>query len=227
MGSSKYITKQRAAAILDVSDRTVTRYMKKGLLRFEYQKTGTGRSPYVVEEDVLRLQKGRKDLLATPLNRDILTALRMEIQTLKSQMAAVLKVLNLQHDELRFTPMEYKNAYEAADQYSVDGWPPHIEEPWADTFLRMRVEDLEKMVPVTNDAHPWKPFLRLATSMKLRPWNTKLRDVLAAGENNLRQMAGIWCVLKGDSPKTLDLLTERDAAPLNKLLRRMGKVQNS
>lgn len=221
MGSQKYITKREAAALLGVTTRTVSRYLDAGLARFEYR----GKVAHILEEDLLRLDKGRKDFSGSPLNRDTFEAMRVQIDSLQAQMAVVLRILNLRHMELSLTGSEYKNLYEGANQLAAEGWPPHIEEQWSDVFMRLRIEDLEKIEPLVNDPHPWRAFLRLATSMHLRSWDKNLREIFAEGKKRLEQVAGMWCVLRGESSKNFDMLAKHHAAPFKVGMRRMKKAQ--
>jgi hypothetical protein len=221
MGSQKYITKREAAALLDVSMRTVSKYLSLGLARFEYR----GKVAYILEEDLLRLDNGRKNFAGNPLNRDTFEAMRVEIDSLKAQMAVVLRILNLRHMELSLTDLEYKNLYTGANQLASEGWPPHIEEQWSDVFLRLRIEDFEKLAALVDDPHPWRSFLRLATSMHASPWDKNLREIFAEGKKRLEQVAGMWCVLRGESSKNFDMLAKYHAAPFKVGMRRMKKAQ--
>lgn len=152
--------------------------------------------------------------------------LQAQVQTLTMQMATVMRLLNVRYEPLKFTIPEYMNFYQTAEQMSVEGWPPHSEELWSEYFVRLTVEDLEGIELATEDKHPWRPLLRLATTMHLNPYNKQLTEILAAGRTNVQRVAGIWCVLHDESPRTFDLLQERDAAPLKKLLRRLNKFQS-
>ncbi len=223
MGSQKYITKKEAADLLKVSSRTISRYMDKGLIHFEYRS----KVAYLLEEDILRLDKNRKDPAGTPLNRYTFERMQIELDALKAQMAVVLRILNLQHMELTLTSPEYKNLYDSANQLTAEGWPPHAEEQWSEMFLRIRIEDLEKIEPLVNDPHPWRAFLRLASSMYLHPWDRSLREIFAEGKKRLEQVAGMWCVLRGEGSKNLDLLLKHHAAPFKSTLRRMKKSQST
>lgn len=220
MGSSKYVTVKQAARILEVSTRSIFRYCKRGVLQSKCE----GRHTLVLEDDVLVMKKGRRDALSSPLNRDIISKQQAEIQTLKTQMATVMRILNVRYDPFAFTVPEYENLYRTADRLSTEGWSPYDEELWADYFVRFRVEDFEKLELATNDVHPWRPFLRLAASMHANPYNSELRDLLGAGRNNIHQAAGLWSTQKQESPRIFDSLLERDAAPLKKLMRRMQKA---
>lgn len=219
---SKYITVEQAATILGVSSRSIYRYATKGLLQTSFD----GRHTFVDETGIHRIKKGRHDVLASPLKKDVISMLLIEVQTLKMQMATVMRILNVRYEPLGFTAPEYQRLYQSAEQMANEGWAPQSEEMWAEYFVRITVEDLENIGRVTESKHPWIPLLKLATTMHLSPYNKHLTDMLAAGCTNLQHVAGMWCVLHGESPRVFDVLQERDAAPLKKLVRRLQKSQS-
>lgn len=217
---SKYMTVEQAASFLGVSNRSIYRYATRGLLETKVD----GRHTLVPEDQVRQIRKGRHDMLSSPIKRDVVSMLMMEVQTLKMQMATVMKILNVRYEPLKCTIPEYLRLYQTAEQMANDGWSPHEEELWAEYFVRITVEDLEGIEFATEQKHPWIPFLKLATTMHLRHYNAHLTDILAAGRTNMQRVAGMWCVLREESPRVFDILQERDAAPLKKLLRRMQKA---
>lgn len=219
MGSSKYVTIEQAARLMGCHPRSIYRYARRGVVQTKCE----GRHTFVLEEDVLAWKRGRRDPLSSELKKDIVAKLQAEVQTLKTQMAACMRILNIRYDPLNLTVPEYENLYRSAEQLSVEGWSPHVEEMWAEYFVRLRVEDLEKIELGTSDKHPWRPFMRLAATMHVNPYNKELSDMLGAGRTNIQQVAGVWCVLKEESPRTFDILLERDATPLKKLVRRMQR----
>jgi len=220
MGSN-YITVEQAAKLLGTSTRSIYRYATKGLLQTQRE----GRHTYVLENDLKSLKKGRHDLLSSPLKKDVVSILQAQVQTLTMQMATVMRLLNIKYEPLNFTTPEYLNLYQTAEEFSTTGWPPHAEEMWADYFVRFTVEDLEAIRLASTDNHPWRPLLRLVTTMHLNPYDKQLTEILAAGRMNIQHIAGIWCVLQEESPRTFDILQERDAAPLKKLIRRLQRGQ--
>jgi excisionase family DNA binding protein len=222
MGSSKFISTKEAAERLGCTTRTIYRYTQKGILQAECR----GRQLYILEDDILQHQKGKRELLTSPLDRNVIAKLIVEIQDLKGKVATISKFLNIRNEPLNLTIPEYSLFYQAADQYSKEGWPPHIEEMWSENFSRMRIEDLTALEQATGDAHPWRPFLRLVTTMYLNPWNPELRDMFGAGMNNVERLGGMWCVLKEESPRTFDILVDRDATPFKKLLNKLTRKQN-
>lgn len=219
---SKILTKPTAATMLDVSERTIYRLMKQGVLRTETK----GRNIYLVEEDVLKLKKIRLDGPVITINRDTIPMLVARVQTLENQVATLMRLLNVKYEALSLTDSEYKLLYDMAESYSLEGWPPHAEEQWADMFVRMKMEDLEKLEEVSGDKHPWRHILRLATSMHLNSYSKDLRDQFAAGRNNIHSVAGVWCTLKGESPKSFDLLLQRDTLPIHKLMKKLTKTRS-
>ncbi len=221
MGSN-YLTIDQAAAILGVNKRSIYRYVNRGVLRSQYD----GHNTLILEEDVRHVKKGRHDALSSPVKRDLVVNLQAQIQTLQMQMATVMRILNVRYDPLGFTVPEYLNLYKSAQELSTNGWAPQHEEIWSEYFVRMTVEDLESLEVASDDKHPWRPFLRLVTTMHLNPYNKHLVEMFAAGRTNIQHIAGVWCVLKEESPRTFDVLQERDAAPLKKLVRKLQKYQS-
>ena len=218
----KFLRKERAAALLGCSTRTVFRYLQRGLL----QPAFDGKNIGVWEEDVQKLKKARELDVPTALDRELVLKLMAQVETLQAQMATVMRILDIKFEALNLSEPEYRVLHKMAEVYSVEGWPPHAEQQWADTFLRVRFDDLEMLERATEDPHPWRSLLRLATSMHLNSYDKGLRDQLAAGKTNLQHVAGIWCTTKGETPKTFDLLMQRDAAPVKKLMRQLSKTRS-
>jgi DNA-binding transcriptional MerR regulator len=222
MGNS-FVYKERAAELAGVCERSLFRYARKGLIKTRRE----GRRTLFSEEDLLRLKKGRRDVLLAPMRRDTITKLISEVQALQMQVSTITRILNIKYDSLDMTLPEYERFYQSAEQYSFEGWPPHVEEMWADYFVRIKVEDLEKIEKLTGDPHPWRPFLKLVSTMHLKSWNKDLMEQLAAGKNNLHQIAGIWAALKEESPRTFDMIAERDSSPNKTIVKRMTKAIES
>lgn len=150
-----------------------------------------------------------------------------EILSLKTMVGTLARLLNVKYEPLNLTDSEYKNLFLMAELFANEGWPPHVEEMWADTFLRMKIEDFQRLAEVTQDPHPWRPFLKLARSMHESPSNQALKDQFGAGRNNIHAVAGIFCVTAGVSPKDFTLLSERDAVPSKKLIKGRLKSQKA
>jgi DNA-binding transcriptional MerR regulator len=220
---NRFLKKSKAASLLGVSSRTIFRYLAKGLLTPAYSGHNIG----VWEEDVIKLKKLRQQDAPTVMDKELVLRLMTEVETLKSQMATVLRILNVKFDPLNLTTPEYRSLYRMAEHYSTEGWPPQSEQQWADTFVRLRIDDLEEMKEASGDEHPWRCLLRLATTMHLNAYDKTLQDQLAAGKANVHNVAGTWCILQGETAAQFALITRRDAAPHRKLLRKLGKTRKA
>lgn len=218
--SGKILTKKRAADILGLSERSVYRYMQLGRLRVVYE----GKMSGIPEEEVYKL----KQVLTgpTPSKLDV-SMLLARVLTLENKVAVLERIANVHYEPLNLTLPEYRTLHQMAEVFATQGWAPHVEEQWADTLVRLKLEDLEKLEEALEDPHPWRAFLKLASSMHLNCYQTELRPQFAAGKNNVVSIATIWCTLKGESPKTFDLLMERDASPNRKLMKKLAKGRPS
>lgn len=190
--------------------------MQQGKLRVVTEGNISG----IPEEEVYRLKQVLTGPNPSKLDVSLLLA---RVLTLENKVAVLERIANVRYEPLNLTLPEYRTLYQMAEMLSAQGWSPHMEEQWADTLVRLKLEDLERLEEATDDAHPWRVFLKMATSMHLNCYQEDLRSQFAAGKNNVLQVAGIWCTLKGESPKTFDLLVERDATPNKKLMKQLSK----
>jgi DNA-binding transcriptional MerR regulator len=220
---NRFLKKSKAASILGVSSRTIFRYLEKGLLVPAYCGSGIG----VWEEDVLKLKKLREQDAPTAMDRELVMRLLAEVETLKSQMSTVLRILNIKFDPLNLTTPEYRSLHRMAELYSNEGWPPQAEQQWADTFVRLRIDDLEEMKDASGDEHPWICLLKLVTTMHLNAYDKSLQDQLASGKANVHSVAGTWCILKGKTAAEFALITRREGAPNRRLVRKLGKTRRA
>lgn len=216
MGSG-FVTKEKAAAILDCHLVTIYKYIKKGYLRTETK----GRHILVCEDDLLQFKKAKDEPLPFPVNKITIAQLFARVTVLESYVSVIRRLLNIKYEPLSLTDPEIRNLYLMATEYAINGWPPHAEEMWADTFVRMKMEDLQQLEQVTEDPHPWRPFLRLAASMHTQGYDHK--DQFAAGRNNVHVLGSLWCQLKGESVKDFDLMVGKDGVPLKKVMNRMKR----
>jgi predicted DNA-binding transcriptional regulator AlpA len=218
-GSSKIIRKEEAMAILGRGRSTLYRYIRKGYIRTQVM----GRWIGVYEDDVRALKKEEEEPSPIPLNRKTISLLYTEVKTLRMQMNTVLHILDVRHQPLNLTAPEYQNLYRSAEQHIAEGWSPHVEQQWADTFVRMKVEDLAKIAEVANDPHPWRVFLHLVNSMFLRPYTEELRDLFATGKNNIEHLVSLWAEVNGHCSEEISHLIRRDTVPTKRHLRSIGR----
>jgi len=219
-----FITRQQAAEILGVSQRTLYRFVQRAYLRPAKQ----GRTNGVLQEDVVELKEirdreGRKDQdepLPFAFNSKSIGLLHARVSALENQMGTVHRLLGVRCDPLQLTEPELRALYQQATHEAEKGWSPHGEHQWADTFTRLRHEDLEQLHELADDEHPWRPFARLCATMYLVPYHCDLRDQLGAGRAHLRQLALVWAHLRGATSKRAEMLVNDQAGPNRRIVRR-------
>lgn len=216
---SRFLTKAEAARVLGCSVRTVFYRIQRGELR----PYPNGPRVDVLEEDVIAYRDSKRKTdgeraLPFAINRQTLLRLDTEVRVLRHELNQVLRVLNIRRDPLRLSDLEASALYKTALGYVTDGWPPQIEEMWANYFLRFSTEHFDQVERITKDHHPWRPFLKLANTMQLRPYNTELSLQLSSGREHMQSMVSVWFEIKRISPRQLDAMLVKDARPSKRLL---------
>jgi excisionase family DNA binding protein len=216
---SRLLTKKEAAQVLGCSVRTVFYKIQRGELR----PYSNGPMVCVSEEDVIALRDSKKKsdgerALPFAINRQTLLRHDTEIRTLRHELDQVLRVLNIRREPLRVSDIELVSLYKTATQYATEGWPPQIEETWASHFMRFQVHHLQALEGLTKDNHPWRPFLRLASTMALRPYNTELSLQLVSGRESLQSLTTVWFEINRLSPRQLDAMLMKEGKPGKRLL---------
>jgi excisionase family DNA binding protein len=219
MGSPKFLTKKQAAQYLGVGVRMIFKYIEKGYLRTEKRGKHVG----VFEDEVESLKKERIEPSPIPLTARTIALLHIEVKTLRMQVNTLMRLMDVKYEPLELTAPEYQTLYRMADQYWREGWSPHVEEMWADTLVRMKIPDLEKISEVSGDEHPWRPFLNFAKALHMRPYNEGLRDMFAAARNNLEHLTILWGQIKGCPVEEMHLMIKREATPSKRHLISVGR----
>jgi hypothetical protein len=212
-----FVTKEEAAQILEKGIRTVYRYIDKGWLKTCHRGNliGTSRqSVYSLKAEMER--EANPYLIHTKI-------LEHRLAVAESRISAMMRMLNLRNEPLSLTDPEAKSLYDMVDYCAKQGWSPHNEETFIDSFMRMRDENLEQFRQVTGDEHPWRPFLMLAGTIRAALFNRALQTDADLAASHLNVLSLMWCKRRGESAKTFDLLVARDAVPLNKLIRRLER----
>lgn len=227
MGSQNegtFLTKAQAGARLNVTARSVSTYIRQGFLRPVKRGNHVG----VLEEDVLALlATWSSSKSRIPLNSETVERFHAELRTLRREMDTVLRILNVRREPLSLTGPELVALYKTASSYSHQGWPPQAEEAWADYLLKLRPQHFSQIEKITNDKHPWRPFLRLAATMHVQPYNQELLLQLSSARDHLLEMAHIWFDMKSISLRALDRMVREDTKPSKVLLRRLSKAQDA
>lgn len=224
MGST-IISKAQAAKYLSVSIRTIYNLISKGILHTER----AGRNVGVFEEEVLQL----RDAVGIPgtslkiaFNPTSFAKLYGEVQHLKSRLHTLERIYDIKSDRLGLPDDKLYHLFEAARTYSSEGWPPHVEQGWADTFLQLGIDDLRQLHNYLKDNHPWKPFYLFCTTMIQSHFNKYLKDQLEAGRHHLKAVIYHWCQEIGESPRVMDTLMRHEAEPMQRLINKLNAMKD-
>lgn len=224
MGST-IISKKQAAQLLGVCERSVYKYISQGILHTER----SGRMIGVYEEEVLQLRSsgGTPDRpLKIAFNPASFAKLYEEVQYLKSRVHTLEHVFDVTAHRLNLPDDELYRQYMAAKTYSQEGWPPHVEQQWADTFLRLGPDDLRQLKAYTKDEHPWKPFYLFCACMNQSMYNKYLKDQLVAALHHLKKLVYLWGQILGESPRIIETMVREEAEPMQRLINKLSSMKN-
>jgi len=219
MGSVfEWISIPKAAEALDVSDRQIYRYIAKGQLTAIQE----GKERSVNRKDVKALIDAKKKGIPRAINA--LTVLRMdaEIQILKKQVETLMRLLDVRYEPLELDKEDLNNLFEMATHHLTTPWSPHEETMWCDIFVRMRLEDMEKI----DQPDPWRPFLSLVKVMFHTPYNPDNKLMLSAGKENVERIGFSWAhkVDQVDA-STMNRLLYKDGVKERRMDRRLEHIQ--
>jgi excisionase family DNA binding protein len=223
---SKFLTKLEAAKRLGTSERTIFRLLDRGLLR----PAKEGRRIGVLEADVVLYAQAKntatEDRPAAP-DREACDLLMARVRALEVRLGIVERILNIHHPPLGLTACELVGLYKTVADYAEVGWSPHVEQMLADTFLRLMYEDLVQLRELVDDPLPWRPFLKLASTLKLACYDPELRDQFDLGRAHLVGLAMVYGQLAGTTVKQTDLQVREAGRPRGHLVRRLQRVQEA
>ena len=205
MGSVfEWISIPKAAEALGVSDRQIYKYIAKGQLTALQE----GKKRSVNRKDVKALIDAKKKGVPRAVNA--LSVLRMdaEIQILKKQVETLMRLLDVRYEPLELDKEDLTNLFDMAAHHLKTPWSPHEETMWCDIFVRMRLEDMEKI----DHPDPWRPFLSLVKVMFNNPYNQDNKLMLSAGKENIERIGFAWA----------HKVDQVDASAMNHLLYKDG-----
>jgi len=219
MGSTfQYVTLEKAMEALHVSKRTVYRHVKRGLLRTAKQ----GQALLVSREDVQTLvELNKQNPNARPIHKKTVYQLEARIHQLETEMRVVKRMLDLHHEPLDLSIDELLSLYRMALHHLKEDWAPQSEVMWADTFIRLRLEDIEKLASAVEDDDPWRPFHQLARCMVSEPHDIDKKLQFAAGKNNVEKIAYIWVKRFSKNAKELQRTIKGDEKEVRKMVRKV------
>lgn len=224
MGSVfEYVTIEKAAEALEVSVRTVYRYIEKGHL----STIKKGDHQLVSRQDVRALIDLRNQNQGPAINKTTVAKLHAKVQLLEKQLDAVMRILDIRTEPLKLSAPELVSLYEMAQHHLQYPWSPHHEQMWCDTLSRFSLEDLEKLSELIDDDHPWRPFHALAKAMMQNPHDVDIKIQLSAAKNNIERIGYIWGqTVTKDNAKRVNRLIERDDKQVRKISRKIERIKS-
>jgi excisionase family DNA binding protein len=211
-----WISTERAADALGVTIRSVREYIRSGKLASRKD----GHHTLVSRTDVKDMIEAKKRGRGVAVNAMTVARLTAKVEVMEKQLETVMRLLDIRYEPLELNDEDMGSLYLMAEHYTKTPWAPHEEAMWSDVFVRLRIEDIERMVEVVGDPDPWRPLYALAKAMFGHPHNTDNKLVLSAGVNNIERIAFAWSQrVEGKKGGDIQKLIRKDDV----LVRRMGK----
>lgn len=205
MGSIfEWISIDKAAEALQVSKRQVYKYIAKGQLSALQE----GKQRSVSRKDVRALIECKKKGISRVANGMTVARLDAELQLLRKQVDILMRLNDIRYEPLDLDENEMANLHDMARHNLVIPWSPHEEIMWCDVFVRLRLEDLEKISQRENYEDPWRPFLALSKAMFDSPHKSDNKLILSSGKDNVERISFIWA-------QKLDM---KDARQINQMV---------
>lgn len=179
-----WMTVAKAAEALEVSERTIYNYIQKGQLVDRLE----GKQRFVSRKDVKALIDAKTNGVSRAVNALMVQRLDAEVQVLKKQVETLMRLFDLRYDTLDLNEEDMTNLFDMATHHMSHPWAPHEEAMYCDVFVRLRLEDLEKVAR----PEPWRPFLSLSKIMFEQPYNPDNKSLLTAGKENMEKLAFVW-----------------------------------
>lgn len=202
---STFVSKSAAAKALGVSLRSVYRLVDGGKLRASH----TGRNSGVNAEDLARLvadRTKRDSTLPVTLSRAFAGEILARMTRFEQRVNTLEQILDIRREDLELSDAELMTLHRAAQESLDTDWMAPMEETWGGVFIRLQIEQFEKLEAMLRDKHPWVVFYRLSIRMAQKPKFDFHRDLLIAGRNHLRDAAILWCVTRGETAAGANML---------------------
>lgn len=224
MGSVfEHIPIEKAADALGVKRRQVYNLINNGRLRtFKADK-----QTLVSRADVARIIEQKKhSTAAVPLSRETVRQHEARIHMLERQVSFLLRLHDLHNEPLGFSAIELQRFHEMAEACLAANWSPQQESTWRDFFVRIQLEDLEKLRTVLPDTNPWLVFHSLCRVLISRPFDEDAVMELKAGKVNLERLAYVWSTTEGKTAKDIARDVEKDGKKVRKAVKRVTTARS-
>jgi len=205
MGSIfEWISIDKAAEALSVSKRQVYKYIQQGQLSALQE----GKLRSVSRKDVRDLIECKKKDMSRVANGMTVARMDAELQLLRKQVDILMRLNDIRYEPLDLDTNEMANLHDMAAHNLRIPWSPHEETMWCDVFVRLRLEDLEKLVQREGYEDPWRPFLALSKAMFDTPHNPDNKLLLSSGKDNMERLSFVWA----------QKVDNKDARQVNKIV---------
>lgn len=223
MGSIfEWISIDKAAEALGVSQRQVYKYIAKGQL----SSLQEGKQRSVSRKDVKALIDCKKKGVSRVANGLTVARIDADVQLLKKQVDILLRLNDIRYEPLDLEANELINLHDMAAHHLTIPWSPYEETMWCDVFVRLRLEDLEKVAQKEGYEDPWRPFLALSKAMYDTPHNLDNKPTLASGKVNIERISFIWAQ-KIDMKKHIQInhMIHKDDVLGRRVSRKLERIQ--
>lgn len=221
------ITLQEAARLLDRSTPIVLRWVQQGIL----EATKVEGVYFLDYNDVVAAKEALENGLIhskKPRYAEIelrLTRLEQLVRDLVAA-AGMPMASGFHHLPDHAIYMMYDSVGSTLD---ADSWSELETKKWANIFLKITEVDFQRLSSLSNQPHPWKPFLQLANEMQAQ-WGAaetsfetaEICFTLKRGLQNLRRSAMLYISL-GDTTPEAEVDRFLSQAPVTRLTRRFLK----
>jgi excisionase family DNA binding protein len=225
MGSIfEWITLEKAAETLQISKRQIYKYIEKNQLSALQE----GKVRLVSRKDVKALADCKHKGISRVANGLTVARIDAEVQMLRKQVDALMRLNNIRYEPLDLDAKEMANLHDMAAHNLRIPWSPHEETMWCDVFVRLRLEDLEKLSQVEGYEDAWRPFLALSKAMYDTPHNSDNKFLLASGKENIERLSFVWSQkLDNKDSRQFNKLAERDDVLGRRVSRKVERIQIS
>lgn len=199
------VTVEQAARMLGRSRRTVTTYMKNGIL----QKLVEDKRVYILRSQVEQLQV-ELGVGFPPMNRKTFYQLAAHVQRLEMDMTVLKRVSGFYDSPLRPSTDEALGLFAAAKKAAKEGvWQMEEILMWVDLYDKMDDVFFDILARHSGEADSWRPFYELCLAQARQVSTTQeyrtslqhqhLHDRLQTGLAKMRKVILVW-IEAGNSP---------------------------
>lgn len=198
------ITIDEAARYLNMSTRTISKYISQGLV--SYHKKQGSKKKYLDSAEIhdLKLANGESEF-STKKFRE----LQARVRKLEAQIDVLMRILDTKQLPLGLTEDECVELFTAAEASANERLTVNHVDAWLPVLLRIDENDLSTIEKNIKTARPWVPFLDLCLSLIVfvtshKEYNMSLElqashKELAEARRRLRLSALLYLEAKGPS----------------------------